>query len=71
MSKNLSMVLMMIMMIIGLFVTGGEAKSEIECSIICRPHCQRSSPASECTDCHRKCNLSPPSIKTKIKKHLY
>ncbi|CAG7905066.1 unnamed protein product [Brassica rapa] len=50
-----------IMMILAVLVIGGEAKSEIECSKICRPHCQRSSPASECaqlvvqnvTSCHR------------------
>lgn len=60
MGKNLNVVSIMIMLI-AVFVIGGEAKSEAECSVICRPYCKFSSSAGECSDCHRKCNQSPPS----------
>lgn len=48
-------------MILAIVVIEGEAKSEIECSVICRPHCKRTSPASECADCRKKCYGSPPA----------
>ncbi|KAG2316749.1 hypothetical protein Bca4012_067591 [Brassica carinata] len=67
MGKNLNVVWMM-MMIIAVFVIGGEAKSEVECSVICRPQCKPSSSASECSECHKNCNQSPPSAKIKILK---
>ncbi|CAH8384246.1 unnamed protein product [Eruca vesicaria subsp. sativa] len=67
MGKNLNAV-WILMMIIAVFVIGGEAKSETECSIICRPHCGPFKSAGECSDCHRKCNQSPPSMRTKILK---
>lgn len=70
MGKNLSMMLMMVL-IIAAIVIGSEAKSEVECSILCRPHCQRSSSAGECSDCHRKCNQSPPSTKTEVLKNQH
>uniref|UniRef100_M4F281 Plant thionin family protein n=1 Tax=Brassica campestris TaxID=3711 RepID=M4F281_BRACM len=57
MGKVMSMV--WIMMILAVLVIGGEAKSEIECSKICRPHCQRSSPASECAACSTECYKLP------------
>ncbi|CAH8363414.1 unnamed protein product [Eruca vesicaria subsp. sativa] len=66
MGKSLNAVWIM-MMIIAVFVIGGEAKSEVECSVICRPHCQFSSSAGECSDCHRKCNQSPPSVRKILK----
>lgn len=70
MGKNLSMVwIMMMMMIIAVIVIRAEAKSEVECSKICRPHCQRSSSAGECSDCHKNCNQSPPSVRTNIPKN--
>ncbi|KAG7568113.1 hypothetical protein ISN45_Aa04g009490 [Arabidopsis thaliana x Arabidopsis arenosa] len=50
----------MIMMIVVVIVIEGEAKTEIECSKICREHCKRSSPASECVACRKKCYESPP-----------
>ncbi|CAL9232204.1 unnamed protein product [Arabidopsis halleri] len=53
MEKVISMAL--IMMILAIMVVDGEAKSEIECSRICRDHCKRSSPASECAACRTKC----------------
>ncbi|ESQ47243.1 hypothetical protein EUTSA_v10028125mg [Eutrema salsugineum] len=68
MAKKLSMMLIM-MMIITMIVIGGEAKSEVECSVICSPHCQSSSSAGECSDCHKNCNQSPPSVRTKILKN--
>ncbi|AEC09291.1 hypothetical protein AtNW77_Chr2g0257801 [Arabidopsis thaliana] len=68
MGKNLSMMLMMVMIIVAILI-GGEAKSEIECSILCRPHCKSSSSAGECSDCHRKCEQSPPSVKKQILKN--
>ncbi|KAF8050726.1 hypothetical protein N665_1895s0002 [Sinapis alba] len=58
MSKVMSIV--WIMMILAVMVTEGEAKSEIECSRICRDHCKRSSAASECAACRTKCYKSPP-----------
>ncbi|KAL0867420.1 hypothetical protein Bca101_046538 [Brassica carinata] len=58
MSKVMSMV--WIVMILAVMVIEGEAKTEIECSKICRPHCQRSSPASECAACRTKCYKLPP-----------
>ncbi|KAF8103382.1 hypothetical protein N665_0188s0319 [Sinapis alba] len=58
MSKVMSIV--WIMMILAVMVMEGEAKSEIECSRICRDHCKRSSPASECAACRTKCYKSPP-----------
>ncbi|KAL0732141.1 hypothetical protein Bca4012_028235 [Brassica carinata] len=58
MGKVMSMV--WIMMILAVMVIEGEAKSEIECSKICRPHCKRSSPASECAACRTKCYKLPP-----------
>ncbi|CAL9234391.1 unnamed protein product [Arabidopsis halleri] len=58
MGKVISMTL--IMMILAVIVIEGEAKTEIECSKICREHCKRSSPASECTACRKKCYESPP-----------
>lgn len=51
------------MMIIAVIVIGGEAKSEIECNVICRPHCQRFSSAGECSECHKNCNQLPPSVR--------
>ncbi|CAN7131960.1 unnamed protein product [Brassica rapa subsp. narinosa] len=47
----------------------GEAKSEMECNVICRPHCKAFGSAGECSECHKKCNLSPPSLMTKILKN--
>ncbi|XP_013610942.1 PREDICTED: uncharacterized protein LOC106317721 [Brassica oleracea var. oleracea] len=67
MGKILNVVCIM-MMIIAVFVIGGEAKSEAECNVICRPHCKPSSSAGECSDCHKDCNQSPPSVRTKILK---
>ncbi|XP_019085849.1 PREDICTED: uncharacterized protein LOC109126606 [Camelina sativa] len=58
MGKVISMVL--IMMILAVIVLEGEAKSEIECSRICRNHCKRTSPVSECAACRKKCYQSPP-----------
>lgn len=58
MGKVSSMAL--IMMILAVIVIEGEAKTEIECSKICRNHCKRSSPASECAACRKKCYESPP-----------
>ncbi|CAN8233470.1 unnamed protein product [Cochlearia groenlandica] len=63
MGKAIVSMIMMMMMIVAVgMIQGGEAKSEIECSIICRPHCTRSSPASECAACRTQCYQSPPSI---------
>ncbi|EOA28558.1 hypothetical protein CARUB_v10024775mg [Capsella rubella] len=70
MGKTLSMTVMMVL-IVAAFVIGGEAKSEVECSKLCRPHCQRSSSAAECTDCHRKCEQSPPAMKTDVLKNQH
>lgn len=58
MAKVISMVF--IMMILAVMVIEGEAKTEKQCSVICRPHCKRSSPASECAACRKKCYQSPP-----------
>ncbi|CAF2139643.1 hypothetical protein BRARA_B02043 [Brassica rapa] len=59
MGKVMSMVwIMMILAVV--IVIEGEAKSEIECSKICRDHCKRSSPASECAACRTECYKSPP-----------
>ncbi|WZZ34259.1 hypothetical protein YC2023_017660 [Brassica napus] len=55
-----------IMMILAVMVIEGETKSEIECSKICRDHCQRSSPASECAACRTKCYKSPP-VTTRVR----
>ncbi|XP_018450329.2 uncharacterized protein LOC108821837 [Raphanus sativus] len=67
MGKSLSTVWIM-MMILTIIVIEGEAKSEAECSVICRPHCKAFASAGECSDCHKKCNQFPPSIMTKILK---
>ncbi|WZY77337.1 hypothetical protein YC2023_023721 [Brassica napus] len=64
MGKVMSMV--WIMMIVAVMVIEGEAKSEIECSKICRDHCKRSSPASECAACRTKCYKSPP-VTTRVR----
>ncbi|CAA0372232.1 unnamed protein product [Arabidopsis thaliana] len=58
MAKVISMTY--IIMILAVIVIEGDAKSEIECSKICREHCKRSSPASECAACRKKCYESPP-----------
>ncbi|KAF8089151.1 hypothetical protein N665_0516s0009 [Sinapis alba] len=63
MGKSLSTAWIMMMMLT-LIVIEGEAKSEVECNVICRPHCK----IGECSDCHKKCNQSPPSLMTKILK---
>ena len=68
MSKILSMTWIM-MMILTLIVIEGEAKSEMECNVICGPHCKAFGSAGECSECHKKCNLSPPSLMTKILKN--
>ncbi|XP_048621512.1 uncharacterized protein LOC125591390 [Brassica napus] len=70
MSKILSMAWIM-MMILTLIVIEGEAKSESECNVICRPHCKAFGSAGECSDCHKKCNQSPPSLMTKILKNQH
>ncbi|XP_019083597.1 PREDICTED: uncharacterized protein LOC109125689 [Camelina sativa] len=58
MGKVTSLALFMI--ILAVIVIEGEAKSAIECNKICRQHCQRSSPASECVACLKKCYETPP-----------
>ncbi|XP_010507582.1 PREDICTED: uncharacterized protein LOC104784223 [Camelina sativa] len=71
MGKDLSMMLMMVL-IVAAIVVGGEANSEVKCSILCRPHCQFSSSAGECSDCHRTCNQSPPAAtKTDVLKNQH
>ncbi|ESQ27084.1 hypothetical protein EUTSA_v10019401mg [Eutrema salsugineum] len=53
-------IMMMILIIAVNVIEEGEAKTEIECSVICREHCKRTSPASECAACRKKCYASPP-----------
>ncbi|CAH2067973.1 unnamed protein product [Thlaspi arvense] len=68
MGKVISMV--WIMMVLAVIVIGGEAKTEIECSVICRSHCSRASPASECAACHQKCYQSPPATVRASNRHV-
>ncbi|CAN8323590.1 unnamed protein product [Cochlearia groenlandica] len=68
MCKTLSIVWIM-MLVVSLIVIGSEAKSEAECNVICRPHCKAFGSAGECSDCHMKCNQSPPSTNTKFSKY--
>lgn len=65
MGKNLSMVCIM-MLILAAIVIVGEAKSEVVCSVLCRPHCKPFSSAGECSECHQKCSMSPPASRTRI-----
>lgn len=68
MGKYLSTVWIM-MMILTLIVIEGDAKSEVKCNAICRPHCKAFASAGECSECHRMCNISPLSLMTKILKN--
>ncbi|KAG5382015.1 hypothetical protein IGI04_033485 [Brassica rapa subsp. trilocularis] len=64
MGKILNVVCIM-MMIIPVFVIGGEA----DCNVICSTHCSKpSAPAERCSVCHKTCNAFPPSVRTEILK---
>ncbi|EOA29355.1 hypothetical protein CARUB_v10025641mg [Capsella rubella] len=60
MGKVISIALLM--MVLAVIVIECEAKSEIECTRICRKHCTRTSPVSECAACRKKCYESPPAV---------
>ncbi|KAL0866724.1 hypothetical protein Bca101_045842 [Brassica carinata] len=57
------------MMILAVIVIAAETKSRAECNRICIPHCKPYATGKECSDCHKKCEQSPPFVKIKIQEN--